>query len=369
MVVIAIIAILVGMLLVAVQRVRTAGDRATAVSEMNQLDAAGTTFNQKYGFYPPTHMVEADTSGVTRVRRFMVPTRIDQPEYLVLKRMFARWNPTPGNGLAPDNVTISPPLQGAGKELNANQCYVYFVGGPGALLGPNDPTWPGLKQGWDVAAPQAATGTSKNGPFYDNFQDNRLTNKSVSPATYDGQYRDPWGTPYAFFSISPSPAMDLHTAKVPFPWPAGMSTATFFRSGGSYGGTPINEPHEYAADTYDPTTDTSANLTAHPFASSVVQQPTAAPYYGAVVIKWVNAGRFQIVTAGRDQKFGPGTYNPTGYPPSPPPPTAAMPWPTLLPNQLPQVWAAGSGKYLQGQVGEDDMANFNSGQQLSNPGN
>lgn len=364
LVVIAIIAVLVGMLLVAVQKVRDTGNRTTAVSEMNQLDAAATTFNQRYGFYPPTHMVEADTTGVTRVRRFMIPTRFDQPEVQYLRKMFPRWNPQPGAGLAPDNVTFSPPLQGAGKELNANQCYVYFIGGPGTLLGPNDPTWPGLRPGWDKSAPQAPTGNSKDGPFYEAFQDARLTNKSVSPATYDGQYRDPYDTPYAFFNISTSPSLDLQTAKVPFPWPTGLTTATFPRNGGQFGGAATTETHEYAPDTYDPTTDTGANLTAHPLASSVVQKPIPPTDNGAVVIKWVNAGRFQIVTAGRDQKFGPGTYNPTGYPPSP-----TLPYSTVLtPAQLPQVWTPGSGKYLQGQVGEDDLGNFNNGLQLANPG-
>ena len=48
LVVIAIIAILTAMLLVAITRVRTAGDRATAVTEINQMDSALTTFNQRY---------------------------------------------------------------------------------------------------------------------------------------------------------------------------------------------------------------------------------------------------------------------------------------------------------------------------------
>jgi hypothetical protein len=280
--------------------------------------------------------------------------------------MFPRWNPQPGSGIsASDNVTFTPPLQGAGTELNGNQCYVYFIGGPGTLLGPSNPTWPGLNPGWDKAAPQAPTGNSRDGPFYDGFQDSRMTNKLVSPAVYDGQYRDPYGTPYAVFNISNSPSLDLQQAKASFPWPAGMATATFARNGGPFGGTPITETHEYAPDVYDPTTDTGVNLTVHPLASSVVQTPIPPTGNGSVTIKWLNPGRIQIVTAGRDKKFGPGTYNPTGYPPSP-----TLPYSTALTAlQMPQVWAAGSGKYLQGQVGEDDLGNFNGGQQLSNPGN
>src|SRR5262245_11464172 len=87
LVVTAIIAILIGMLLVTVQKARDAGYRTTAVSEINQMDAAATTFNQRYGFYPPTHVIEADSAGVTRVRRFMIPTRVDQPEVTYLRKM------------------------------------------------------------------------------------------------------------------------------------------------------------------------------------------------------------------------------------------------------------------------------------------
>ena len=355
LVVIAIIAVLVGMLLVGIQKGRDFGNRTTVVSEINQLDGALTTFNQRYGFYPPSHMVETDTAGVVRVRRFMIPTRIDQPEYFIMRKMFARWTPT----LAADGVTISPPLQGAGRKLNGNEAMVYFLGGPGTLLGPNDPTYPGLLTGWDKAAPFAPTGNARDEVFYGDFKEARMTNRSVSPAKYDGQYRDPYGTPYAYFSVSGSQSNDLNEAKVPFPWTS-TTTATFARSGG------FTETHEYATDTYDPLTDAGTYLTAHPLASSVVQRPLAAPDYGLVTIKWMNAGRFQIVSAGRDQKFGPGTYNPTGYPPAAPPPPA---WPALTATQMPQVWTAGSGYYLQGKVGEDDLANFNSGQQLSNPAN
>src|SRR5438132_5776977 len=85
LVVIAIIAVLVGMLLVAVQKVRDTGNRATAVAEITQLDAGLTTFNQQYKFYPPSHMVELDATGAMRVRRFMIPTRVDQPEFFILR--------------------------------------------------------------------------------------------------------------------------------------------------------------------------------------------------------------------------------------------------------------------------------------------
>jgi len=182
-----------------------------------------------------------------------------------------------------------------------------------------------------------------------------MMDRSASPAKYDGKYRDPYGTPYAYFAISSSPSNDPHQARYPYPWPTGLTTATFAG---------FTSPQEYAPLSYDPTTDTSPTLTVHPLASSVVQRPLASPDNGLVTIKWLNAGRSQILTAGRDQKFGPGTYNPTGYPPAMP-----LPWPALTAAQLPQVWTAGSGKYIQGQSGEDDLANFNSGQQLSNPGN
>src|SRR5947209_8703626 len=93
-----IIVILAALTTAAVMKALGTGKRAATVSEINNLGIALTSFNQKYGFHPPSYITEQATDGNQYVRRFQFPTNVNQPEYAVLKRMFPRWTPP----LAPD---------------------------------------------------------------------------------------------------------------------------------------------------------------------------------------------------------------------------------------------------------------------------
>lgn len=233
LVVMAIIAILVGIIVPAVQKVRDSGTRTQAVAEINQLALATAAFKNEFGFVPPDS--------------FTIPANSTDAGMSTLRRMFPRWNPSGATG-----------LPNGGSGLNGNQCLVFFLGGPGG-------------QGWDGTNPANATpGSNKKGPYYD-FPVKRL---SGSPA----QYLDPWGTPYAYFA---------------------PTAAT-----GTYG----------AGQTYSPGGAIS------PFSSGG---------------RAVNQTGVQIISAGKNQAFGPGG-----------------------------AWTPGTGSYTQASNGGDDLANFNEGYQL-----
>lgn len=133
--------------------------------------------------------------------------------------------------------------------------------------------------GWHPAQPTAPTGTTKKGPYFD-FQPSRLAS---------GRYLDYFGTPYAYIAST---------------GPSGYPTA------------PLSITFD--GNTYGPVT----------------------PYIHAAG-KFVNPEGVQIISAGEDQLFGPGSFPP--------------------PSGTPTPWVPGNGEYGPGQPGDDDVANFNNG--------
>lgn len=158
LVVMAIIAILIGIIVPAVQRVRAVGTKVSAVSDINQLSLGATAFKTEYGFFPPHSFIVPTVSSNTDVN------------YALLRRMFPRWQVGVPNGTATG-------IPRAGETLDGNQCLVYFLGGP-------------TQTGWDNASPTAPSGSTKKGPFFD-FPSKRIVNN---------RFLDPWETPYAYFA-------------------------------------------------------------------------------------------------------------------------------------------------------------------------
>jgi prepilin-type N-terminal cleavage/methylation domain-containing protein len=337
LVVILIIAILAALTTAAVVRAIGSGKRATTVSDLNNLNIALTSFNQKYGFYPPAYVVEPDSTGTQQVRRFRIPTDNRQPEFAVLRRMFPRWNP----GIAADGVTLlttgidsqgraAAPPTGFGTELDCNQVMVYFLGGPGTLAGPSS----GLQTGWDVGGPFAPTGGTRKDPLLD-FPVSRLTPEG---GNFDGRYRDAWGTPIAYFSSNGV----NYDPRVMFPWYS-TTTATF-----SWGTAQVapqfytqTAPQTFPGVIAGSFQDSPGTFQVHPFRS---------------LGRWVNPNGFQIVSAGPDQAFG------AGSPLVGPAPGNVRDW---TPGQAEYISAGGSAGAT---VGYDDLANFNSGAQLGETG-
>ena len=355
LIVIAIIAIVASLTLVAVFKVGGKGGQTTAVSEINQLDMAATSYQNTYKVYPPSQVLflVGNNPNNPALRGFMFPHRTDMPDFQVFKRMYSRWLPNSTDmPMLPDGVTIDlatlggPPPTGRGRAdyvalvqqtntfvnpaarpLDPNQMMVLFLGGPGALFDPNNTaiTFP-TTHGWDTVGPFVPLGNNKHGPFYE-FKTSRQYDGATG--VWDARFRDPWGTPYAYFNALN--ADNYHDARglqlnpqrflvAKFPWDTSA---------------PI-----LATDTYDPMTDPLPTKTVHPLAVSI---------QGSVV-KWVNPGRIQVISAGRDRIFGAGTFQHA----------------TLPPTSF--LWKAGQGTYGTAEPGDDDLANFNDGNVLGTPG-
>ena len=186
--VISIIAILMGLLLVGIQKVRIAGKRTVTVTEVNTLGASATKFKQDFGFYP--------------AQSFRIPNRMpdlnnqsdpDTPAMQVIIRMFPRGLYQLGAMKVPlSSVPMNTVLSWGTwstlpQPITGSQCLVFFLAGPSL-------------QGWDVNEPLNLTppaSGAKRGPYFD-FKDSSL--KDPTTGTVDYNYRDPFGTPYAYLS-------------------------------------------------------------------------------------------------------------------------------------------------------------------------
>ncbi len=248
LVVITIIAILVSLLLPAVQKIRVYGKRAQTGADITQLSTAAASFKQEFKFYPP--------------ESFTIPANknASDPNNQIVAQMFRPYASSLDQG---NTGTVPSGMAGAGTTLRGIQCLIYFCGGPQGT-------------GWAIDAPIAPTGTAnaKKGPFYD-----------VPAAALANGYMhvDAFGLPYVYFA---------------------SSTGQKYGIGGLYTGTsPLGSPN---------------NVT---------------PYTSGG--KFVNPDSVQIISAGANKMYGRGG-----------------------------VWSPGNNDYAGGGTGEDDVANFNGGDQL-----
>ena len=187
LIVIAIIASLAALLLGAISRVKEVGRKTVTASEISQLETAVAKFKTDFGFAPPSYAVfptpgiaPASGSDAEKTARY-------------LQKMFRAYEP-----LNPSQVDLDPSTPGnqgftfrgnnlSGGTLIGVQSIVWFLGGPnGTGFQPNLPSAPG------------ANASSVKGPYY-NFDPNRFINPETKSDT-ENLYRDPWGTPYAYFS-------------------------------------------------------------------------------------------------------------------------------------------------------------------------
>ncbi|MFY7953034.1 MAG: hypothetical protein ACOVT5_11045 [Armatimonadaceae bacterium] len=160
--------------------------------------------------------------------------------------------------------------------------------------------------GWAHDKPHAPSPNATQKMIYLEVTQSKLNTSSTVPATSYGYpsaapvYMDPFGVPYAYFGSN----------KVGGKYSAPNFTAVFPEPPGTQ---TVNAYYEQTS-------------------------PTA--------IKWLNESGCQIISAGENRRFGNGSFS------------ATAPTPPILP------WAPGTGQYVAGAAGADDMANFNNGAML-----
>jgi prepilin-type N-terminal cleavage/methylation domain-containing protein len=188
LVVMAIIAILVGITVPAVQNARQAASRARAQNDMAQLSngiaAAKDTMNCK--FVPSWIKIQSGYSSAA------------DPDWRDLQQFF--------NGRYTNFAATGLPNWG---QIDGNQCLVFFLGG-WLNSGGNGQFFTGFTA--DNSGNPFQVGTTRKGPFYD-FQGKQM-NTGSTPA----KFLDPWSQPYMYTTSRYSPG--------DYSVPSGSSTVT-----------------------------------------------------------------------------------------------------------------------------------------------
>jgi prepilin-type N-terminal cleavage/methylation domain-containing protein len=304
LVAIAIIGILVAMLVPAVMNVLGKGTQVKAASEISQFDNSIQAFKQQYnaGFIP------SQIKLCERFSDYNQNNQIDKDSINYLQQLFPKLLTSQPNGAA------SPWGGGGYIDWNGNgqydgpvvleghQCLVFFLGGiplhgatPGCFGFATDPRDPS----------KLAQTTGRNGPFFE-FDTSRL-GLIPNPAGQNGYYS--YFDPYSM-NIPPHPQTDKPYA--------------YFSNYGQ------RNNYNFPTKTGYPSSDCNT-LGVTAYCSAV-----------APGIQFYNANSYQIISAGLDQKFGPGSF--------------ASP-------SSPVLWTPQSAGSIA-PAGRDDLSNFNSGNSM-----
>jgi prepilin-type N-terminal cleavage/methylation domain-containing protein len=259
LVVIAIIAVLIGLLLPAIQKVRIVGRRMQTTNDLSQLTSAVSSFKNEWKAVPPNQF----RLPVTPVSTNTNPTQaaVENASFAFLQSKYDRW-PRPGVFPAGDftasgTLYWDPAVWGpyVGQDLQGNQCMVLFLGGP-ALTG------------WAHDRPTAPSPNATAKMVYLEITQNKLNTSGGTASTGFGYpsalpvYMDPFGVPYVYFGSN--------------------------KVGGKYNAPGLN----FAAVTPTGT-------------------QTVGPYFEGTPPnhKFLNLDGCQIISAGENRTFGNGSYN------------------------------------------------------------
>jgi general secretion pathway protein G len=249
-VVVVIIALLLALLLPAIQKARVIAQEAEARNEMSQLTAAATAFKNEWGAYPPS--------------LFRLPTKpggnvganaaLEDASYLFLKQKYNRWTPT--TNAAGDIIWDANMAQYLNQTLAGNQSMTFFLGGP-IRVGENSPN------GWAHDQPTVPSTTANSKMFFLEMKAAKLeTGTQYGYGTNARVYMDPFGTPYVYFGSN--------------------------KVGGKYTAVPA-----------------AVFTSTHP---EVGANGTPSPYMETGT-KFANQDMCQIISAGPDNRFGAGGTN------------------------------------------------------------
>lgn len=312
MVVILIIAILVSLLAAAVMKVMAKIPEVQTSTEIAQLSLSLEAFMGDYGLTstPPSALV---------LNEFAPLGVGDSKTVAFLQQAFGRTlGPTDWNG----NGVIDGPAPPSGWILQGQQCLVFYLGGiPNTLQMATTPGTPPSPQGFspNPANPALITpGIRTKGPYFP-FVTTRLVPVPANGGFF--YYQDPWQVKVSANGFGPMPY-------------------AYFSSSGNNNGYSSADINGFSFLDCNGITFTDALGLHFPLPYWTAQSPVA-PFLPSA---YMNSNTFQIISAGKDGKFG---YSTT--PPSPFPPPTGL----LFGNWwLPTSGAVGTGA--------DDQSNFSS---------
>jgi len=287
LVVIAVIALLVALTAAAVMNLFLKGPEAQDRSDMSAMTAALQQFKAKYGFYPPSRLFLAN-SLATYTSNAGDPLVADSLATLMAMFPNMSWNGVDWSG------GLGMPPTG-GVVLEGDQCLVFFLGGI-----PSSPGGTNACLGFSKSVGNPTQAGGERLKFYE-FQPARLTQIHDTPATpaqfnkFFSYVNAHLNKPYAYFSPGRRGQGSYNST-----WVTGTAPNT---RGTGLGGPPL------VGTTPNPYRNSDCNFTAkslgvNPYASV---WSTAAP----AAISFINPDSFQLISAGRDGVFGPGTTSGT----------------------------------------------------------
>jgi general secretion pathway protein G len=312
MVVILIIGILFALVAAAVYGGLTKGKQTRNRVEISQLEEALEQFKQRFGAYPPSRILLSEIqAGYTGAD----PDGLKADSLAFLNKMFPRLNwstvntPITGGAKWQGVDWSGDTLQNAAITLEGDECLVFFLGGipvPSQQSAGNG-AHPGvLGFASNPANPADPTSTSRIGPFFE-FDTNRLVALRASgPGHHYYSYLDNYGLSDGFGKL---------LAGVPY---------LYFSSYKSRNGY-----NRYFS------VDNNSDCTTFGVWPYIQSGPAASAPSSPIM--YLKPNSFQIISAGADVTFGPGT-----------PPTGGVFW-------TPSTAAA---MYPVSSPGHDDQSNF-----------
>lgn len=190
MIVIVIIAVLVGMLMPALQSVMINARDVKVRTELSQLETAIGAFKATYGVEPPSQII-ISLNGVAWDARSQAIIRRIWPQFDFT--MPTTSYPAAWTASAADNYSAGRNTAAGIVSLNSGECLAFFLGGIQTFTDSDgDGMWdlgePLSLSGFskDPAHPFIATGTSRDGPFYE-FAPGRWSDVD---GNHNPEYRD-----------------------------------------------------------------------------------------------------------------------------------------------------------------------------------